>query len=81
MRKKSDRVMTVVMALEEKVVRTIYIYMCMVRKVAEQVQRKSVFMTSGVSGIFSGEEERCRTSGENGREIDFVLVGREIESI
>ena len=33
-RRKSDRVMTVVMAL----------YVCMVSKVAEQVQRKSVFM-------------------------------------
>ena len=40
-RRKSDRVMTVVMAFEEEVVR---IYVCMVRKVAERVQRKSVFM-------------------------------------
>ena len=39
-RRKSDRVMTVVMTLKVEVVKII----CMVHKVAERVQRKSIFM-------------------------------------
>ena len=42
-RKKSDRVMTVVMALEEEMVKIIQ-YECMVCKLAERVQRRSAFM-------------------------------------
>mgnify|MGYP001799709580 CR=1 FL=1 len=53
--KKSYRVMTVLMALEEEVVRIMCV--CMVRKVAKQVQRKSVFMMVwGVSEIFTARE-------------------------
>ena len=49
-RRKSDRVKTVVMALQEAVVRIV----CRVHKVAERVQRKSVLMMIwGVSGIFT----------------------------
>ena len=39
-RRKSGRVMTVVMTREEEVVRIL----CMAHKVAERVQRKSIFM-------------------------------------
>ena len=39
-RRKNDRVMTVVLAFEEEVVRIV----CMAHKVAGQVRRKSVFM-------------------------------------
>ena len=48
--RKSNTVMTVVLALEEEVLR--FIYVCMVCKVAGLLQRKSIIMMIlGVSGI------------------------------